>query len=217
MSVLLWITADFMAAQRLGTAARHYQDRAVAETGATNIVTAILFDYRGLDTLIEGSVIFAAAAIAVVLFRSGRTPVLASRPGIVRREIGLLTPFIFVLGLYVILYGHISPGGGFQGGVILATPIILFHILYGSVFRSRMVHPGTNTTIESCGALIFLLTGLACILAGGRFLAISRLPLFHGRPGTLLSGGVIPLLNVAVGLKIGAAMVLIFHYMFREE
>lgn len=217
-AALVWTTLEAHGVSASGgTATRHYQAQAVRDTGATNIVAAILFDYRGLDTLIESTVVFVAAGIAGLLLRGHSPPVFAGRPGLVRREIGLLAPFVLVMGLYVIATGHISPGGGFQGGVILATPVILFCILYGSVFQSPLVRPTVTTVLESGAALLFLLVALAGILMGGRFLELGRLPLPRGTPGTLLSAGAIILLNLIVGLKVYAAMVSIFYNMFQEE
>lgn len=99
--------------------------RSAIETGSINTVTAILMDYRAFDTLGEATVIFTSVAAAAAIlgkprFTSNRTMGLLSR-----RLLSALLPLFFIFPLFVILHGHLSPGGGFQGGVSLAVLVIL--------------------------------------------------------------------------------------------
>ncbi|MFW6238504.1 MAG: hydrogen gas-evolving membrane-bound hydrogenase subunit E, partial [Halanaerobiales bacterium] len=93
----------------------HYIEAGVEETGSYNLVTAILYDYRGFDSLGESTVIFAAVS-GIVLILSRKTLPVSSHglTFIVKRTFGILTPFVFLFSMYIITHAHLSPGGGFQ-------------------------------------------------------------------------------------------------------
>jgi multicomponent Na+:H+ antiporter subunit B len=118
----------------------------------------------------------------------------------------LMVAPVVLLGIYVAAHGQLSPGGGFQGGVILATALLLVY-LAGSYRRMRRIGPVTLVELaEALGAGGFVLVGLAGVLSGAAFLA-DVLPL--GTTGTLLSGGTITLISALIGLEVGASVVLI--------
>jgi multicomponent Na+:H+ antiporter subunit B len=176
-------------------------DRAPGETGAANIVTAILLGYRGIDTLGELSILFAAATAAgLVLGR--RRPGAVRDPDagfILRAGADLLFPLLLVVGLYIIVHGHLTPGGGFQGGVILAAAFFV------SVLArpSKVYGHGAVALIEGLAGAVFIGLGLWALFAQGDFLQ----PLFGtGTLGELVSAGSLPLLSAAVGLKVGAEL-----------
>lgn len=176
-------------------------DRAPAEVGAANIVTAILLGYRGIDTLGELSILFAAATAAgLVLGR--RRPEAPRDPDagfILRAGADLLFPLLLVVGLYIIIHGHLTPGGGFQGGVILAAA---FFITVLARPARGLSHLGISL-IEGLAGAGFILLGLWALYAEGEFLK----PLFGtGVMGELISAGSLPLLSMAVGLKVGAEL-----------
>jgi len=190
-----------------------------------NVVTAINFDYRGFDTLGEEFILFASVAGALVLLREGieeedrpHTEGLPDRHLPPRSEAvrawGLaLLVTIFVFGVYMVLHGQLSPGGGFQGGVILATvPLHLF--LSGGYRVFRPLTPEALIEVaEAAGAGAYVVVGLGGMLAGIAFLQ-NVLPL--GETGSLVSGGTIMVINVAVGLEVSAGFVLLLSAFLRQ-
>jgi multicomponent Na+:H+ antiporter subunit B len=191
---------------------------AVGERHATNVIAAVTFDYRGVDTLGEEFIFFAAVIGTTVLLRTQRDEEARDPNEMVEgrsapptsnavRVLGLalLGPNV-LFGIYVVTHGHLSPGGGFQGGVVLATAALLV-FLSGEYVTLRRVRPEVLIdTAEAVGAAGYVLIGLAGMLAGGAFLD-NVLPL--GEPGALLSAGTIPLLNLAVGLEVASGFVLL--------
>ena len=198
-----------------GPAARYIHGTA-RDTGAANVVAAILFDYRGFDTLGEASVIYTTVCGVALLFAKRRYR--RSSHGlsfIVKRSMALLVPFILLYASSIIVMGHLSPGGGFQGGSVMATVTILFCVIYGSSFEAARVSPKVKETIESSGALLFVLVGLVGLVTGGAFLANIAAGFPRGTMGHLFSGGTIPLLNIAVGMKVGAGLSTLFYSMVK--
>ena len=194
----------------------HILDEGVTDTGAVNLIAAVLFDYRGLDTLGEATVVFTCVAGLLLLLGTGgpRREGNSMSP-LARRSVDILVPFIFLFGLIVIAHGHITPGGGFQGGVVLATCAIVICMVHGIDAPSPLLRLKLATAVESAGALAFVGIGLVGILAGAQFLTNLGAGFPAGRPGSLLSAGSIPFLNLAVGLKVGAGLTLIFCTMVR--
>ena len=181
--------------------AERYLREGVARTGSVNIVTAIVVNYRGFDTLGEVTVLFlAATGLGAVLFdkrgkRTQRTP--ASL--IVKSAALILFPLIVLLGAYVFVHGHLTPGGGFQGGVIIATGFLLMYM----AFRSYDVSHTWLMAIESLAGTTFVVLGLLGLIYGHSFL-YNFLPL--GTANAVFSAGVIPLIYVAIGLKVGSEL-----------
>ncbi|GAA3356309.1 hypothetical protein GCM10017744_022360 [Streptomyces antimycoticus] len=123
-----------------------------------------------------------------------------------RRFALLMLPLALLVGLYVIAHGQVSPGGGFQGGVVAATAL---HLLYiAADYRAlERVRPLTLYEIgEAAGEVAYVITGLAAVLAGSAFLA-NVLP--FGTFATLSSGGTVPVLNAAVGLEVVSGVVVL--------
>jgi multicomponent Na+:H+ antiporter subunit B len=179
------------------------------------LVAATVFDYRGFDTLGEEMILFAAVCGCAALLRVLRSereedeeaparPV----PSFAARALGaaLVGP-VMVLGAYVVAHGHLTPGGGFSGGVVVAGALLLAYA-GGQGLRLRRV--GSITMLEgteALGAAGFLALALAGLIAAGtllkNFLAL-------GTSGMLLSAGTIPVGNVAVGLEVAGAVALVF-------
>jgi multicomponent Na+:H+ antiporter subunit B len=191
---------------------------AVAERHATNVVAAVAFDYRAFDTMGEEFILFAAVVGVAVLLRAQRDEVeeapdedAADRraPGTSNavRVLGLaLVGPVVLFGLYVVTHGHLSPGGGFSGGVVLATGALLIY-LSGEYVTLRRVRPEALIDVATAtGTAAFVGVGFVGLVAGGTFL-YNALPL--GQPGTLLSAGTIPLVNLAVGLEVAGGLVLL--------
>lgn len=193
----------------------HYIKSGLKETGSLNLVTAILYDYRAFDSLGESTVIFAAVSGIVLILSRKLLPVSSHGLSfIVKRTFGLLTPFIFLFSLYIIAHGHLSPGGGFQGGVILGAVSIIFSIVYGSAFDYKRYSPQSKTVLETGGALLFVFIGLLGLFFEGSFL--NNLNFLNNKAGTLISGGSIPLINLGVGFKVGAGLAIIFYSMIQK-
>jgi multicomponent Na+:H+ antiporter subunit B len=193
---------------------------AVPERKATDIVSSTTFDYRGFDTLIEEMILFTAALGLVMLLREqrgeeeepegeegeeSRTP---PRTSDALRILGLaLVGPTVVLGIYIVTHGHLTPGGGFQGGVILATALLLVY-LAGRYAAMRRVSPIPLLEAgEAGGATAFALIGLGGLIISGVYMANFIDP---GTEKMLLSGGFIPLLNISVGLEVAGAFALAF-------
>lgn len=195
---------------------RHpYGDRAVEAAlsrHTANTVSSVTFDQRAFDTLGEMSILFAAVLGSVVLLRQTRDehrarpePAAVSRP--VRRYALLVLPVALLTGLYVIAHGQVSPGGGFQGGVVAATAL---HLLYlGADYRAleRLRPLAPYEAADALAASSYLVTGLAALLAGSAFLANTLLP--YGTFNTLASAGTVPQLNAAIGVEVACAVVVL--------
>lgn len=130
---------------------------------------------------------------------------------VVKTVCRLLAPFIQLFGLYVIMHGHSSPGGGFQGGVILASSFVLLTIGYGVTAVKRRLSLRTLTTLTSAGVLVYGGIGVACVLLGANFLDYGILPLPDARSLGMLG------IEIGVGMTVMAAMVSIFHDLITFE
>ena len=197
---------NYVPDQELNYSAQYYAENTAEEVGAANILTAIIVTYRGLDTLGEVTVLFLTAAIVgLVLAQGGKNTESNGEkhkapPAGELLTIGtqLLIPLILLLGVYVFVNGHLTPGGGFQGGAILASAILLM-LLADPLrrFSHRMI-----SVLESTSGLLFVVIGVAGLFIGGGFLDNDVLPM--GEFGSLFSAGVIPVIYSLVGLKVGA-------------
>ena len=198
---------------------------AVSERHLTNIVSAVNFDYRGFDTLGEEYILFASVAGVALLLREHRGESEKDRPEgdadrVVRRRsevvrwmgrwmIGIVNLF----GLYIVLHAQLTPGGGFQGGVILGTGSLLVYLCSSYRTYRRATPKNWIDLAESIGAGGYALVGLGTLLTGGAFLE-NVLPL--GKTGTLLSAGTVPVINLFVGLEVAAGFVLLFAEFLEE-
>ena len=124
-----------------------------------------------------------------------------------------LVPFILLFGLYLISYGHLSPGGGFQGGVVLASGIILLFLSHGFTLVQRSFPERQLNLTELVMVFLFLLLGLAGLILGKSFLSNI---LLLGEAGDIPSAGFILLLDMIIGLNVGAGITLICFYLFRS-
>lgn len=192
--------------------------RSLEDTHATNAVASIVFDYRAADTLGEEFILFAAVAGIALLLRAQRDEVEATSedaaPG---RDVPPTSDAVHLAGVvfsggavllggYTIVHGHLTPGGGFQGGVVLAGALLMLYVADDYDTFQRITSMRLLEREEAVGAGLFALVGLAGIVGGTGFLA-NFLPL--GTPGRLVSAGTVPLLNLAVGLAVAAGSVLI--------
>ena len=136
---------------------------------------------------------------------------------IVKKVSQLVTPLIFMYGIYIILHGHLTPGGGFAGGAILSNAFILLVLAQGSgLMKLKQKEEGSSQT-ESLAILVFLVLATLALFMGTYIFFHNYLP--AGRIGELLSAGVIPLYNIVVGIEVGAALITIFLALaiYKEE
>ncbi len=129
---------------------------------------------------------------------------------IVKTVSRLIFPFLFLFGIYVIVHGHLTPGGGFPGGVIIAASVVMLLLAYGFDTAQDRVDSFSAEVSESIGALILIGLGIMGIFMVGSFLG-DILP--RGIINTLFSGGSFPVLNIGVGMKVAAGVVTIFYAM----
>jgi multicomponent Na+:H+ antiporter subunit B len=188
---------------QLNEIAAYYADKGPTETGAANLVTAIVVTYRGFDTLGEVTILFLTAAIIGFMLSAVKRQ---NEPK--RREISeflssaskVLLPIIFLVGVYIFINGHLTPGGGFQGGAVLASAIILWVLSFSG---TKVRHSILEAT-EALSGIGFVLLGVLGIFLAGGFLDNKILPL--GTFGSLFSAGAIPVIYSLVGLKVGAEL-----------
>ncbi|MFF4212184.1 MnhB domain-containing protein [Streptomyces sp. NPDC001796] len=192
-----------------------YGDRAVHASlsrQTANTIASVNFDLRAFDTLGEMSILFASVLGTVVLLRQTRdekraTPEPEAVASPVRRYALIVLPVAVLTGLYVIAHGQLSPGGGFQGGVVAATGLHLLYLGadYHALERIRPI--GLYEIGDALSASGYLVTGFAGVLAGTAFLANTLLP--YGTFNTLSSGGTVPVLNAAIGMEVTCAIVVL--------
>ncbi|MTI95599.1 MAG: sodium:proton antiporter [Firmicutes bacterium] len=125
----------------------------------------------------------------------------------------LIVPFIQLYGMYIVFYGHISPGGGFAGGAIIASSFILYALAYDVDAGFKRLPRLVAKWLESLGGLIFIIVGVLGLAAGVNFLTNF---LDKGTAGSLVSGGIIPLLTIAIGLKVCSTIVTLFYHLLEE-
>lgn len=197
----------------------------VAQRHVTDIVSAVNFDYRGLDTIGEEFILFVSVAGVALLLRTEHHEIEVAMPEaetIDRASVAsdavrafclaLMGPGV-MLAIYIITHGQLTPGGGFQGGTILASALVLIYLAgeYDTLLR---VFSNERADIgDAIGAGGFVVIGFAGMIAGGAFLQ-NVIPL--GPIGLLHSGGTIPLINISVGLEVGAGFLLIIAEFLRQ-
>lgn len=181
--------------------AKYYIDNGITETGAVNIVTAVVVNYRALDTLGEVTVLFVASLGLGVLLYAGKDGSGNKQRAslVVRTGSRILFPLILLFGAYIFVHGHLTPGGGFQGGAVIASAFLLQYLSY----RSYRIDRQKFSMVESISGSVFVVVGLLGLAIGGYFLSNF---LDKGVPYSLFSAGVIPVLYVAIGLKVGAEL-----------
>ena len=197
------LVLGYMPDAELNNTARYYADHTAADIGSANLVTAIVITYRGLDTLGEVTVLFLAAAILGLVLARGRRQVQASRELTPVGELlttgsRVLVPLIMLLGVYVFVNGHLTPGGGFQGGAVIASGVLL--LLLTDPLR-QFAHT-LIAAVESLAGVFYVAIGLMGLFLAGGFLDNRFLPI--GTLGALFSAGAIPIIYTLIGLKVGA-------------
>lgn len=128
-----------------------------------------------------------------------------------------MIPYLQLYGLYIILYGHNSPGGGFAGGTVIASSLILYVLAFGIDDADLRLSGSLARIIESCGALAYVGIGLSGIALGANFLSNKGAGFPLGIPGRVFSGGTIVLLTISIGLKVASTMITLFTNVAEKE
>jgi multisubunit Na+/H+ antiporter MnhB subunit len=117
---------------------------------------------------------------------------------------------IVLFGIYIILFGHLTPGGGFAGGVILASSYVLLMLAFGGEFVKKDLPLSLVSKLDCLGAFMFIMIAILGLVFGGTFF-VNFLVEKYGQPLHLLSAGTIPFSNIAIGLKVGASLFLVIY------
>ena len=224
----------------------HYLEKSLEETSVPNVVTAVLADYRGYDTMFETTVIFCAGVACFILLRilkrmpqdlyyrhiatgvtihikdGGTIPDKSKEferidtmwtpfDLVIKTVCRFLIPFIQLFGLYVIAHGHHSPGGGFQGGVILGASMILLAISHNLRTATKRMNEKLVGLLCAAGVFIYAGTGALCLLIGLNFLDYSALAsVLFVDPVSARSLGIL-FVEIGVGIAVMATMIWIYN------
>ena len=186
------------------TVSSFYLQKSPNDLKVANTITAVVVNFRGFDTLGEVTVLFlAATGLASILYRkeeeeeTQRLQVPSST--LMRTGAKILFPLIILLGIYVFIHGHLTPGGGFQGGAIIATGFLLMLITYKGFNTNHKV----MVWLESIAGLAFVGIGFLGLFRYGSFLQNTE---STGTLNELISGGFIPLIYIFVGIKVATEL-----------
>lgn len=189
------------------------------------MVSAVNFDYRGIDTLGEESMLVGAVTGTMVLLRGNRGEQLAARPGRVagrrippRTDATLLlarlaAPVTLLFGAYVALHAMTTPGGGFQGGVIIASGTLLLYLTEGYAVWRKIMNAHFFDLVKGSGVALYALAGFAPMPWGLPYLT-NILPL--GQPREVFSGGLMLIENFGVALAVAGGFILLFIEFLEE-
>ena len=202
---------------------QRYIEKGLQETGAVNIVTGMILDYRAFDTLGESHVLFIATCTVLILLRTdrkGNAEALENndrayepKNDVILQTIArLLVPFIVIFGIYIILCGHLGPGGGFSGGAVIGAGLILYVSAFGFAKTERFFTSKTYKWMSFGALACYCLSKTYSFYTGANHIE-SVIPL--GTPGAILSSGLILLLNICVGVVVAGTMYT-FYVMFRK-
>jgi len=192
----------------------YYVEEGRRETGATNIVTSVVVGYRAFDTLGEVTVLFLAAiglgAVLATLKDKSRA-VIEDASLILITGCKFLFPLILLFGAYVFIHGHLTPGGGFQGGAVVASGFLLAYL----GCRGDRISKVGSAIFESLGGLTFVVIGMIGLAIGSRYFLSNFLP--KSQLNTLFSAGIIPIIYIAIGFKVGSELSGIIDQMMEES
>ena len=203
-----------------------YVEHTLSHTGATNIITGIILNFRGFDTLGESHVLFIAVCSVIILLKMSpeeEDPSLhlcdydevqheLEEDAILSSLSRILFPLIFMYGVYIILNGNISPGGGFSGGAIIGAGLILYLSAYGYKRIRRFFTFKTFKTISCLALLMYTSSKTFHFVTGANEIHV---PISLGTPGTIFSGGLLLPLNIFVGAVVACTMYALYT-LFRK-
>ena len=209
--------------------AERYLEKGLEETGAVNMVAGMILDYRAFDTFGESTVLFVAACSVLLLLKLGDhksgevTPAMREaewddrhhepkNDAILQMAARLLVPVILLFGMYIVLAGHLGPGGGFSGGAVMGAGLILYLNAFGFEKTGRFFTYKTFRWVTFIALMTYALLKSYSFFCGANHLE-SGIPL--GTPGAILSSGLILPLNICVGMIVMCTMYA-FYTLFRK-
>lgn len=206
--------------------AQRYIENGLQETGAVNIVTGMILDYRAFDTLGESHVLFVATCTVLILLRRDEKKrkdgeeteeeqdfLYEPKDDVILQTVAkILVPPIVIFGIYVILGGHLGPGGGFSGGAIIGAGLILYLNAFGFEKTERFFRASTYKKLSFTALACYTFSKCYSFYTGANHIE-SVIPL--GTPGAILSSGLILILNICVGIVVAGTMYT-FYVMFRK-
>lgn len=194
-----------------------YVEKGMEESGAVNMVTNMILSYRGFDTFGETCVLFVAATCVIILLRKSEEEIenaketdwkYEPKPDAILQKITLiLVPVIFLYGFYIILNGHLSPGGGFSGGATVGAGLILYVTTFGFHKTQRFFNEKTYDMVKVGALSLYSVTMIYYFYTGANLIE-NHIPL--GTPGDILSSGMILPINIFVGLEVACTMYAFF-------
>lgn len=202
-----------------------YLEKGLEEGGATNLVANMILDYRAFDTLGESNVLFIAACSVIILLRlNSGDPKAALRAEaddrtyepkndiILQAGARVLMPIMMLYGMYIVLNGHLGPGGGFSGGAVMGVGLVLYLNAFGFKKTERFFTFRTFRVISLAALSFYALSKAYSFFTGANHLESI---ITNGHPGDILSAGLILPLNIAVGLVVCCTMYA-FYTLFRK-
>lgn len=200
-----------------------YIENGLQETGSVNIVTGMILTYRAFDTFGETNVLFIATCCVMVMLlvdeallkKQGADNDRKYEPkndAILQGMAFVLCPVIFIFGIYVILGGHLGPGGGFSGGAVMGAGLILYVSAFGFQKTQRFFNETVYKTAKITSLVMYGLVGSYFYITGANGIE-NHIPL--GLPGHILSGGIILPINICVGIEVACTMYA-FYALFRR-
>lgn len=194
----------------LSPVTERYNEKALEETGAVNVVAGVILDYRAFDTLGESHVLFTAACAVFILMlaekrdepRSFERDILL-KDNILKITARVLMPVILLFGIYIMLNGHLGPGGGFCGGAVCGGGLILGNLAFGPAVMERIMDMKTYRRTVIGALLFYSLAKCYSFFCGANGL---ETVFKTGTPGAIFSAGLILPLNIAVGLVVTCTM-----------
>ncbi|MCR4903901.1 MAG: hypothetical protein K6A23_13660 [Butyrivibrio sp.] len=223
LTILLLVTVSYLPefgnanAPENNEVARRYIEEGLTETGAINIVAGMILDYRAFDTFGESCVLFVAACCVLMLLREDEPEETdmyyePGRSAILRPAARILVPIIIIFGIYVVLNGHLSPGGGFSGGAIIGSGFILYLTAFGFERAGKFLSEKFIKIITVAALSFYCFAKSYSFYTGANHLDSV---ITTGTPGAILSAGLIVYLNICVGIVVACTMYS-FYVAFRR-
>ncbi len=208
---------------------RRYIEQGMKETGAVNMVTGMILDYRAFDTFGESAVLFMASTCVFMLMkheknlkeRAKDSEMVANpnykplpRDPIMKNVAKYVIPFLLIFGIYVILNGHISPGGGFAGGAVMGAGLILYSSAYGYRTARKVIKERFVRMVTFASLMFYAVAKGYSFFTGANHIP-TGIPL--GQPGDIISAGLILPLNICVGLIVTCTMYSMYSLFTKGE
>lgn len=196
-----------------------YLEKGQEETGVVNMVTGLILQYRGFDTFGETHVLFIGTCAVMILLKRKKEEIPAEAGGepvggdlILRTVARLLVPLIFLFGFYVLVNGHLSPGGGFSGGAVIGAGLILYSAAFGFTSTARFFDEKIYDIVKVGSLALYSILIVYYLFTGANGIE-SIVPL--GKAGAIISSGLILPINILVGFEVACTMYA-FYALFRK-